>query len=357
MTSEHTAQSAERRAPVARRETLCALRSALCAAVLLGACRGATYQSVLEPKGPVAGHVHGLWRFALVVAAAVYAVTIGALLWALWRGARRRRAGLPPDVVDERGMTRGVTLATAATVAILMTFLVYDLLVGRSISGSPIRDPLTIELTGHQWWWEVTYSGPSPRDRFTTANEIHVPVGRPVVFVLNAEDVIHSFWVPNLSGKRDLIPGRATSVWFQADTPGVYRGQCAEFCGLQHAKMALFVVAEPTAQYRQWAEASMAQAPPPSDPAAIRGQQVFMKSSCALCHNIEGTLAGSRAGPDLTHLASRRTIAAGTLRNTRGNLAGWIVDPQRIKPGANMPPNALAPDDLEALLTYLQSLR
>ena len=332
-------------------------RKALCAALLLGACRGATYQSVLEPKGPQSARVHDLWRFALIVATVVFVLTVLATLWAAWAGARRRRAGLPPDVVDERGMTRGVTIATAATVAILMTFLVYDLSVGRATSGAPTRNALTIEVTGHQWWWEVTYADPSPRGRFTTANEIHIPVGRPVAFVLNASDVIHSFWVPNLSGKRDLIPGRTTSVWFQADTPGVYRGQCAEFCGYQHAKMALFVVAEPPAQYAAWAQAAMSQAPPPSDPAAVRGQQVFMKNSCALCHNIEGTLAGSHAGPDLTHLASRRTIAAGTLRNTRGNLAGWIVDPQRIKPGANMPPNQLSPSDLEALLTYLQSLR
>jgi cytochrome c oxidase subunit 2 len=332
-------------------------RAAVCAALLLGACRGATYQSVLEPKGPQAAHVHQLWRFALVVAAVVYALTVLALLWAAWRGSRRARDGMPPVEGDRPGMTRAVSLGTGVTVAILLVFLVYDLSVGRTTTGVPIRDPLTIELTGHQWWWEVTYSGPSPRDRFTTANEIHIPVGRPVLFVLNADDVIHSFWVPNLAGKKDLIPGRTTSVWFQADTPGVYRGQCAEFCGYQHAKMALFVVAEPTSQYRQWAEASLAQAAPPSDPAAVRGQQVFMKSSCALCHNIEGTLAGSHAGPDLTHLASRRTLAAGTIRNTRGNLAGWIVDPQRIKPGAHMPPNQLAPDDLEALLTYLQSLR
>jgi cytochrome c oxidase subunit 2 len=334
-----------------------ASRAGAGALLLLGACRGATYQSVLEPKGPQAARVHGLWRFALVVAAVVYAATMLALLWALWRGHRRARAGLPADVVDERGMTRSVSAAVAVTVAILLTFLVYDLSVGRATTGAPIRDPLTIELTGHQWWWEATYSGPSPRDRFTTANEIHIPVGRPVLFVLNADDVIHSFWVPNLAGKKDLIPGRTTSVWFQADTPGVYRGQCAEFCGYQHAKMALFVVAEPTSQYRRWAEASMAQAAPPSDPAAVRGQQVFMKGSCVLCHNIEGTPAGSHAGPDLTHLASRRTLAAGTIRNTRGNLAGWIVDPQRIKPGAHMPPNQLAPADLEALLTYLQTLR
>jgi cytochrome c oxidase subunit 2 len=178
-----------------------------------------------------------------------------------------------------------------------------------------------------------------------------------VVLILNADDVIHSFWVPNLAGKKDLVPGRTQTFWFQADTPGVYRGQCAEFCGYQHAKMGLLVIADPPAQYAAWASAAQSAPPPPTDPVAARGQQVFLTSSCAMCHAIQGTPAGSHAGPDLTHLASRQTIAAGALRNTRGSLAGWIVDPQRIKPGAHMPPNQLAPQDLEALLTYLQTLK
>jgi cytochrome c oxidase subunit II len=169
--------------------------------------------------------------------------------------------------------------------------------------------------------------------------------------------VIHSVWVPNLNGKRDLVPGRTTTLWFQADTPGVYRGQCAEFCGHQHAKMALLVIAEPPDRYARWASAQGTVPPPPTDSVAARGQQVFLTSTCVMCHAIQGTPAGSRAGPDLTHLASRLTLAAATLPNTRGNLAGWIVDPQGVKPGTQMPPNQLAPADLEALLTYLQSLR
>jgi len=254
-------------------------------------------------------------------------------------------------------MSRGVIGATAATVVILLTFLVYDLNVGRAMTRPPSHNMLTIEVTGHQWWWEVTYSGVSPRDRFTTANEIHVPVGRPVLFVLQSSDVIHSFWVPSLAGKKDLVPGHTQSWWFQADTAGVYRGQCAEFCGYEHAKMAVFVVAEPPEAYTRWAQSAQSQAVPPNDPVAVRGQQVFARGSCGMCHNIEGTQFGSHVGPDLTHVASRRTLGAGTIRNTRGNLAGWILDPQGIKPGVHMPPNQLAPDDLEALLTYLQSLR
>src|SRR5581483_5301132 len=160
---------------------------------------------------------------------------------------------------------------------------------------------------------------------------------------LSSSDVIHSLWVPSLAGKKDLIPGHRTSLWLQADTPGVYRGQCAEFCGVQHAKMALLVIAEPPERYRTWL--------------ARRGLAVFLGSSCVLCHAIAGTPAASRMGPDLTHLASRRTLAAGSLPNRRGALAGWIADPQRIKPGSRMPPNPLGPGDLRALLAYLEGLR
>ena len=323
----------------------------------LQSMRGATNQSVLEPSGPLAHRVASLWWFALTTASLVYLATMGSLWWAAARARRRERQGeaLPAD--GDRRMTRGVTIAVSATVVILLVFLVTDLSIGRTLDPVPSAHPLTIELTGKQWWWDVTYADTSPSGRFTTANEIHIPVGQPVLFVLNARDVIHSFWVPNLAGKKDLIPGYTQSMWFQADTAGDYRAQCAEFCGLQHAKMALHVIAEPPDKYRQWVTAQRAPAKSPTDSVADRGREVFLTGQCAMCHNITGTVAGSHNGPDLTHLASRRTIAAGTLANTRGALAGWIVDPQRVKPGAKMPPNQLSPPDLDALLTYLQSLK
>jgi cytochrome c oxidase subunit 2 len=319
--------------------------------------RGALNQSALEPAGPQAGKTAALWWFAFITAALVYAATMGALWWAARTARRREQRGetLGPD--SEQRMTRGVTYGVAATIVILLVFFVADLSVGRTLSPVPSKQPLTIEIEGRQWWWKVTYADTSPHGRFTTANEIHVPVGEPVLFVLEAQDVIHSFWVPNLAGKKDLIPGYTQSMWFQADTPGVYRGQCAEFCGLQHAKMALHVVAEPREQYQRWVEAQRRSAAMPTDSVARRGREVFLVGQCAMCHAIQGTSAASNAGPDLTHFASRRTIAAGTLPNTRGALAGWIVDPQRIKPGVRMPPNMLKPQDLDALLTYLQSLR
>jgi cytochrome c oxidase subunit 2 len=314
-------------------------------------------QSSLDPVGPLAANIARLWWFALAVATVVYLIVIAATFWALARARRRERRAELLDAGTEGRMTTTVTWSIAATVVILLVFLGYDLSVGRTLSPVPRLHPLTIEVTGHMWWWEVQYADTAVHDRFTTANEIHVPVGQPVLFLLSSTDVIHSMWVPNLAGKKDLIPGYTQSFWFQADTAGTYRGQCAEFCGHQHAKMALFIIAEPLKQYQTWVATQRDTAGTPTDSVAAHGREVFMTGTCAMCHAIEGTTAGSHAGPDLTHLASRRTIAAGTLPNTRGNLAGWIVDPQRIKPGAKMPPNLLRPDDLNALLTYLQSLK
>ena len=320
-------------------------------------CRGAPNQSVLEPSGPVAERLSDMWWFSLTVATMVYLATIGALMWAALRARRRERAGESLPTGSERRMTWGVGMAVGATVLTLLVYYGYDLSVGRVLR-LPLSDrPLTIQLIGHQWWWEARYPGNAPQDQVTTANELHVPVGRPVLIEVTSRDVIHSVWIPNLAGKKDLIPGYTDSLWFQADTPGVYRGQCAEFCGHQHAKMALEVVAEPPDDFERWLTRSRQPARPPSDSLEQRGLEIFLAGPCATCHAIQGTPAGSNNGPDLTHFASRRRIAAGTLPNNRGNLAGWIVDPQRVKPGNYMPPNTLSPDDLDALLSYLLSLQ
>jgi cytochrome c oxidase subunit 2 len=288
------------------------------------------------------------------IAAVVFVLVVAALLAALFR---RRRAGEDAeDPVRERRMAAVIALSAGATVATLVAVLFLSFGTGRRLTATPPPEALQILITGRQWWWEVEYRDSVANRWATTANEIHVPVGRPVVFELRGGDVIHSFWVPNLGVKRDMIPGQETSIWFRADSPGVYRGQCAEFCGYQHAKMAFLVVAEPAPQFTAWLERQRDTARTPADSVAQRGQEVFLASSCVMCHAVAGTPAGSRVGPDLTHLAGRRTIAAGTLPNTRGHLAGWIVDPQQIKPGSRMPPNQLEPGDLQALLAYLESL-
>jgi cytochrome c oxidase subunit II len=288
-----------------------------------------------------------------LTSAIVFVLVVAALFWATLR---RRRVEEPSDDRRERSMRTTVIVATAATTIILFVFLILDLSVGRAITTNPGPEALQVRVTGHQWWWEIQYRDSLPQNWATTANEIHVPVGRPVVFELRSTDVIHSLWPPNLNGKRDLIPGNENSIWFQADSAGVYRGQCAEFCGHQHAKMAFLIIAEPPDSFSAWLVRQRDTAMTPTDSVALRGQEVFLASSCVMCHAIGGTPAGSRIGPDLTHLASRRTIAAGTLPNTRGNLAGWIVNPQGIKPGVRMPSTRLDSDDLQALLTYLETL-
>ena len=312
--------------------------------------------SSLNPASPQARLVDRLGDSMFVTAAVVFVLVAVALLWAAFR----RRSNTDPSLDDGRRgrpMRTAVLLATGVTIAVLFVFLIFDISVGRTITTTPGSEALQITVTGHQWWWEVQYRDSLPQDWVTTANEIHIPVGRPVAFELRSTDVIHSFWPPNLSPKRDQIPGDENSVWFQADSAGVYRGQCAEFCGHQHAKMAFLVVAEPPGEFAGWLARQRDTALTPTDPLPRRGREVFLASSCVMCHAISGTPAGSRIGPDLTHLASRQTLAAGTLPNTRANLMGWIVDPQVIKPGVKMPPNQFSGPDLVALVAYLETLK
>jgi cytochrome c oxidase subunit II len=240
---------------------------------------------------------------------------------------------------------------------LLLILLAASVATDRALAQLPGQDALHVQVTGHQWWWAVHYDDPRPDRAFDTANEIHIPVGRTVVVSLESADVIHSFWVPNLHGKKDLIPGYTTTLTLRADKAGVYRGPCAEFCGLQHALMALEVVASPPAEYEAWAELQRRPAAEPSDPGAARGKRIFLSGSCMLCHAIDGTPAGARTAPNLTHVASRRTLAAGTLENTPQNLAAWILDPQKVKPGAQMPAHPLEGEDLGALVAYLETLK
>jgi cytochrome c oxidase subunit II len=311
--------------------------------------------SGLNPAGSETRLIDRLWDAMYLTASVVFVLVVLALLWAAFH--RGRTDYSPENPERERPLKTVVGLATGITIVVLFGFLIYDVAVGREITSNPGPRALQIRVTGHQWWWEVQYRDSIANDWATTANEIHVPTGRPVALELRSTDVIHSFWPPNLSPKRDLIPGNVNSLSFRAESSGVYRGQCAEYCGLQHAKMAFLVVAESPDSFAQWLARQRDTAMTPTDQLTQRGQEVFLGSTCAMCHAISGTPAGSRIGPDLTHLASRMTIAAGTLPNTRGNLAGWIVNPQSIKPGTRMPANQLEPADLQALLAYLETLK
>jgi cytochrome c oxidase subunit 2 len=311
--------------------------------------------STLNPASPQARLIDRLWNAMYLSAIVVFILVVAVLLWAAFR--QRGAPGPVDDTGQGRPIRTAVLLATGVTVVTLFVFLVLDISVGRAITRNPGKQALQIQVTGHQWWWEIQYRDSLPNDWVTTANEIHIPVGRPVVFELRSTDVIHSFWPPNLSPKRDQIPGNENSVWFQADSVGVFRGLCAEFCGHQHAKMGFLVFAESPSNFARWLARERDTAATPTDSLAQRGREVFLSSSCVMCHAIAGTPAGSRIGPDLTHLAGRQTLAAGTLPNTRSNLTGWIVDPQAIKPGAKMPPNQFNGPDLLALVAYLESLK
>jgi len=319
-------------------------------------------QSALNPAGPNAGSISRLWWLMFIVCSIVFVVVLIALLLSLRRRTAEPVSELTPTVEPpregERRRRNVVISALTVTVIILFVFLIASYRTGRAISSNrPDKTGLSIDLTGHQWWWEVRYSDVDASNIFTTANEIHIPVGVPVVFTLHGGDVIHSFWVPNLAGKKDLIPGKVNVIWLQADKPGVYRGQCAEYCGLQHAKMALWVIAEPQEQFNAWRQDQTQTSVQPSTDSQKRGQQVFLSSTCVMCHAINGTPAGSNVGPNLTHIASRNTIAAATLQNTHEHLAQWIRDSQSVKPGNKMPQHNLSDADLQAVVDYLQSLK
>lgn len=329
--------------------------------VLLGV--GAAGHSALEPAGPQAARIETLYWLFFWVCAVVWVLVMIFLLLPVLRRPRRPLAAsedepvIHPEPAAEKRRQVVVTSLVFVTAFVLFVLLIGDMVTGRGIHTIPDANPLTITLTGHQWWWEARYNDPLPSNIVQTANEIHIPVGRPVKFELVSNDVIHSFWVPSLHGKKDLVPGHPISTWLQADKAGEYWGQCAEFCGHQHANMRMLVVAEPEEQFQAWLTAARASAPAPVYEEQKRGQQVFLSTTCVMCHTINGTTAGARVGPDLTHVAGRRILAAGAIPNTKGHMAGWIVDPQRIKPGTKMPQNPLRPDQLRDLLEYLQMLK
>jgi cytochrome c oxidase subunit II len=309
-------------------------------------------QSALEPAGIQAERIADLWNVFLIVTAVVYLLVMIALAAALFR----KRPEILPNIASRR-IRLTVSIATAATVLILFGLLTATIFTSRAISDVPDR-AIQIAVTGRQWWWQVDYDDPDKSKRITTANEITIPVGVPVTLHLHSSDVIHSFWVPNLHGKRDLIPGKRPKTFtLRADRAGVYRGQCAEFCGYQHANMSLWVNAVPMEKYRQWIDDARRPSRVPSTKQQRDGLDVFMRSPCPLCHTIAGTPASGKTGPDLTHFGSRRSIAAGTLQNRSDNLARWIADPQHIKPGSYMPPSSLERTEVESLVVYLESLR
>ena len=305
---------------------------------------------VVHAAGPAAQPVFVLGWALLALCTFVCVAIAVLLLIALFR--RRVHAG--------GGYASGLTIVTVGTaVSILLLFgaLVYMLRVLGAIAAPPRPPALTIVVTAQDWWWAVRYPDDADGPGFVTANEIHIPVGEPVAIELKSADVIHAFWVPQLAGKTQTIPGQTNRQWLQADRPGVYRGQCSQYCGAQHAHMAFEVVAEPPAAFRAWLaeQRQPAQARAAGAGAERRGQRVFA-ARCAGCHAVRGTDATGDAGPDLTHVGTRRLLAAGTLDNTPDNLRRWIAHAQQVKPQSLMPSIALAPRDADDLAAYLATL-
>jgi cytochrome c oxidase subunit II len=308
-------------------------------------------QSVLHPAGLQAVRLNHLWWVMFWVCTVVFLCIVAAVALAIVFGRRARPA--PSDAM----LSGTVAAAVGVSIVALLVLLTASEITGRDLEALKSQDALRIQITGNQWWWDIQYLNPNPSLRVTTANEIHVPVGRPVGLVLRSTDVIHSLWIPALHGKRDLLPGRQNEIWIQADQAGFYRGQCAEYCGMQHAKMALSVVADTSDDFERWLSHMRSTAPAPTTPSEVRGRDVVERGPCAMCHTISGTLAAGRTAPDLTHIASRSTIGAGSVPNSRGNLAGWIADPQHIKPGNKMPATGLTSEELLAVLDYLETLK
>jgi cytochrome c oxidase subunit 2 len=333
---------------------LAALFGTVCVLSLQG-CAG--WQSALDPKGPAASELAWLFWFFTGLCAVVWVLVMIAVVAPL---AMRRPVRPDPLVLNpgaEHRRTRVVLTAVAITGVILVGLTLTSFFAMRALAAVGSDATRTIRVTGHQWWWEVRYEDAQPNRILTTANEIHIPAGEPVRIVLTSTDVIHSFWVPSLHGKIDLIPGYHNVIELKADKPGIYRGQCAEFCGQQHANMSTLIVADPPPVFEAWLNDQLRSAAAPASAEAKAGAQVFLNRACVMCHRIGGTAAGGTVAPDLTHIASRHTIAAGTLTMSRGNLAAWIADPQGIKPGVHMPVVDLDGNELNAIVAYLEELK
>jgi cytochrome c oxidase subunit 2 len=348
--------------------------------LLLASADGSTENlSIFDPVSPPAESIRSLSVLVLAITGIIFIVVEGILIYSIVRFRHRGAAG-PPTLSPSggEGRVRGAEppqvygskpIEIAWTAAPALVVFVLVLVTARTLWEVNVPPPrpqqgdntLFVTVVGRQWWWEYTYDHYNGRELgFTTANELHVPkseedVGRPVYLTLKSADVCHSFWVPRLAGKTDLIPGRINSMWFQTDRPGLYLGQCAEYCGTQHANMLIRVVVDSPSDFDRWLESE--QKPAVEDPAAGAGRSAFLAQSCVNCHQVRGTPAQGRYAPDLTHLMNRQTLASGMVENSPENLHRWVADPQQIKPGCLMPAFGLGDQEREDIVRYLLTLR
>lgn len=340
--------------------TLRGRKAVLLLPLLLAACDYQHYQSTFGNAGEGTQHFNTLFTIFLVVCAVMYAAVISFLLTAI---ARRRRESAANVVEEGRHhesdpvMRTGLIGWTAVVATGLIALALGSFFTDRSDASVGGHEKLAVIVTGNQWWWDITYMAGDVSKTVRTANELHLPVGVPVRIFLNSNDVIHSFWVPSLAGKQDLIPGRQNDITLVPKKIGIYRGQCAEFCGAEHAKMALVVDVDSYGDFIKWWQHQLQTAPQPTNALTLAGYKYVTSGACSSCHAIAGTPANGTIGPDLTHLASRRTIAAGAMPMSEGNLYGWVEDPQSLKPGAKMPTIGLEPNQLHSVVAYLETLK
>ena len=294
----------------------------------------------------------------IIVCGFMYLLVMAVLVIAMRRGRLRRRLAADPAISPEdSGPNRTLLVWVALIVAGLTTLIVGSFLADRTIVKARARDALEVRVTGHQWWWRIEYRDPASGRWIESANELHLPLGRTTRVTLGSADVVHSIWVPNVAQKLDMIPGRRNLLDLTPTRAGWFRGQCAEFCGAQHAHMALDVKVESPQDFDAWLAAQASPATAPTDPIATRGMAVVTGGACAMCHVVRGTAAAGKAGPDLTHFGARRSVAAGTLTMSRGAVQGWIAQPQALKPGSMMPAVPLSPADADAVSRYLLELK
>ena len=343
------------------RQIQCCLAAVLAAQLLLLASpaladAGISTPDIFSPVSTPAFAIRDLAWLVIGICGAIFLLVGGLLAFAIVRF--RARAGDPPGEPPQVYGSGPIELAWTIVPAIIC--FVLFLATARSIlelqKETPPAGWLQVEVTGHQWWWEFRY----PELGVVTANELHLPVStpeekRPTYLSLQSADVIHSFWVPQLSGKQDAVPAKTNGLWYEPVVPGTYVGQCAEYCGTQHAGMLIRVVVHPPGEFERWVEEQ--RKPAVEDPRVAEGRAIFQETACINCHRITGTVADGRFGPDLTHLMSRQTLAAGLVRNDRDNLKRWVTDPDHVKPGALMPAMNLDEKQLDRVVAYLMTLR
>ena len=327
--------------------------------LLLGACSYQHYQSDFGNAAVQDSQFLTLFTIFLVVCGVMYLLVIGFLFVGMLRRRPEETDAVETGRHDQPNPAMRATLIgwTALIGVGLFALAVASFFADRSMAKAAGNEKLSINVTANQWWWDIQYNSNDPSKTLRTANELHLPVGVPVRIALASNDVIHSFWVPSLAGKQDLIPGRQTDITIVPKKIGIYRGPCAEFCGVQHAHMALVVDVDSYSDFIKWWDHQLQPAPMPTTPLAMAGYKYVTSGPCSACHNIGGTPARGQIAPDLTHLASRRSIGAGAIPMSEGNLYGWVEDPQSVKPGNHMPTIGLEPDQLHAVVAYLETLK